>query len=244
MRGRRKAEGGRGKHDIIAVWRCRCRFVVRFRLPPRSPSAFPLPPSLRPNPPLLATSLQATHRRIELHGTGGQPCGNRFDQARQAVFQGDEHAVAGAAFPAGRGTVPHLVAHRADQAAVLALHLPETRQRGQHAEFLQVGRIDRADQRLDQPVERLAAQPAADEGGHALVGVAGPRRDKVFQCRAEFAPRAKDGRDRQRPEPRGGHHQKAVRKPAQAAPTHDERPPAGGIGLRPAGRPAQVAGRD
>ena len=97
----------------------------------RPPSAFPLlsvpfpdHPPLPPHSPSLAASSSVTGV-FSRTAPGGQPGGNRFDQARQSIFQGDEHAVAGAAFSAGRGTAPHLAAHRADQAAVLPLHLPE-----------------------------------------------------------------------------------------------------------------------
>ena len=95
---------------------------------------------------------------IQPHRIRGQPRGNGVDQARQSVAQRDEHAVPGAAFRAAFRSGSSLMAHCPDQAAVLPLHFAEAGQRGQHAELFHVGGVDRADQRLDQPVEDFAAQ--------------------------------------------------------------------------------------
>ena len=67
-------------------------------------------------------------------------------------------------------------------------HLAELRERGVDAEPLHVGGVHAGDQRLDQPLEDLAAESAAHERGHALVGVVAARRQEVFQRRPEFAP--------------------------------------------------------
>ena len=105
--------------------------------------------------------------------------------------------------------------HGADQAAVLQLHLAELRERGLHAELLHVGRVHGADQRLDQPLEDLASQAPADKRRHALVPSVAPRRDEVLQARPKLPQRAEDRRQRQRPHPRGGHHQEPVRQLVQ-----------------------------
>jgi hypothetical protein len=124
-----------------------------------------------------------------------------------------------------------LASHGADQAAVLALHLAKAGQRGQHAQFFQVGRVHRAHQRFDQPIEDFAPQPAAHEPGHALVGVVRARRNEILERRAKLAQRTEDRRDGQRPHPRGGHHQKAVGQRVQSPPPHHERPPMRRTGL-------------
>ena len=95
--------------------------------------------------------------------SGWQAGGQGIDQACQAVAQGDEHAIACAAFGAGVRIEFFLPAHRPDQAAVLSFHLAEAGKGGQQAEFFHIGGVNRADQRLDQPVENFAAQAAADE---------------------------------------------------------------------------------
>ena len=94
-------------------------------------------------------------RRID---SGGSRAAIASTSVLSPVGQRHEHAVPGAAFRLAVGPVLHLVPHGADQAAVLLFHLPEAGKRGLDAQFLHVGRIDRADQRLDQPVERLPAQ--------------------------------------------------------------------------------------
>ena len=114
------------------------------------------------------------------------------------------------------------MAHRANQTAEIALHLAESNERGQYAELLQIGGVDRADKRLDQPLERLAAQAAADEMGHAFVGVVRARRNEVFHRRPKLADRTEDRRQGQRPKSRGGHHQEAVWQPVQPPATHDK----------------------
>ena len=114
---------------------------------------------------------------------------------------------------------------------MLALHLAEAGERGLDAELLQVGRVDRTHERLDQPVEDLASQAAAHEAGHALVGVVHPRRDEVFQGRTQLAQRAEDRRRGQRPEARGGHHQEAVGQGVQPSFSHDEGAAEGRVGL-------------
>ena len=114
---------------------------------------------------------------------------------------------------------------------MLPLHVAKTRKRGGDAEFLHVGGIDRRHQRLDQPIEGLPPQPAADEGGHALVAIVLSRRNEVFPGRPQLPQRAEDRRDGQRPQPRGGHHQKAVGQPIEPAAADHERPPARRVGL-------------
>ena len=52
--------------------------------------------------------------------------------------------------------------HRSDQAAELAFHLAEARKRRQDAQFFEIGRIDRADQRFHKAFEHLAPQTPAD----------------------------------------------------------------------------------
>ena len=123
---------------------------------------------------------------------------------------------------------------------MLLFHLPEAGKRGLDAQFLHVGRIDRADQRLDQPVERLPAKPAADELGHALVAVVATRRDEVFQGRPELSQRAEDRRDRHRPKLRGGHHHETVRQAMQPAAANHERAATVRIGLHELARQPQT----
>ncbi len=123
---------------------------------------------------------------------------------------------------------------------MLLFHLPKAGKRGLHAQFLHVGRIDRAHQRLDQPVERLPAQPAADELGHALVALVAPRRNEILQGGPKFPQRAEDRRDRHRPELRGGHHHETVRQAMQAAAADHERAAAVRIGLHKLARQPQA----
>ena len=163
------------------------------------------------------------------------PAGKRAASASTRLLKPsrkrDEHAVACAAFAGGLVAVLPLPPHRPDQAAVLPLHVAEAGERGRDAELFHVGGIDRRHQRLDQPLEGLASQPAADEGGHALVAVVLPRRNEVFQGRPQLAQRAEDRRDGQRPQPRRGHHQEAVGQAIEPAAADDERPPARRVGL-------------
>jgi len=73
---------------------------------------------------------------------------------------------------------------------VLALHLAEPGKGGLDAQLFHVGRVHGAHERLDQPVKGLATQPAADERGHALIGLVQPRGDEVLQRRPKFTQRA------------------------------------------------------
>ena len=58
-----------------------------------------------------------------------------------------------------------------DQAAMLAFHRQELREGGLEAQVVGVGRVNPRDQRLNQPVERLAPESAPRERGQALFGV-------------------------------------------------------------------------
>ncbi len=235
----REGEGERGRSAACEL--TACGFALASRRAARSGQAI-----FSRYLPLLAASLDARHRGIQPHGACGQPCGDRIDEARQAIAQRDEHTVPGAALflwcgrpgcrpsrdartTAGSSPIFHLMPHRADQTTEIAFHLAKSRQRGQHAQLLQIGGIDRADQRFYQPLERLAAQTAADEIGHALVGLIASRRDEVFQPRPQFAQRTQQRRDRQRPKPRGGHHQESVRQPVQPPVIDHERAPPGWV---------------
>ena len=166
-----------------------------------------------------------------MHHTRWQARGQRSHQARQPVAEGDEHAIAGAAFAVAGGTRFHLAAHGANQAAVNPFHFTKTRQRRFHAQFFHVGRIDRAHQGLDEAIEDLASQPAADEAGHAFVARVFAGWNDVFQRRTHLARRTQQRRDGQRPHLRRGHHKKPVGQPIQPATVHHERPPAGRVGL-------------
>jgi hypothetical protein len=125
----------------------------------------------------------------------------------------------------------HLLAHRPDQAAVLALHFAEPRQRGQQAQLLHVGGIDSAHQRLDQPLENLAAQPPPHERRHALVAIIAARRQEVLEPRAELAHRAQNRRHGHWPHLRRRHHQEPVGQRVEPPLAHHERSPAGWIRL-------------
>ena len=52
-----------------------------------------------------------------------------------------------------------------------AFHFEESRERRPQTEFFRIGRVDAGDERLNQPVERLAPEPPADERGHAFVAL-------------------------------------------------------------------------
>ncbi len=188
----------------------------------------------RQTSPLRSIRSIAASSRIDF---GRQAGGDRLDQRGKPSGQGHEHAIPGTAFrrPCStwcpRWAAVHLLPHGADQAAVLLFHLPKAGKRGLDAQFLHVGRIDRADQRLDQPVERLPAKPAANESGHALVVVVAARRDEILHGRPQLAERAKDRRDGHRPKLRGGHHQETVRQSMQPAAPNHERVAAVRVGL-------------
>ncbi len=190
------------------------------------------------HPPTRAAALDPHDGRVQMHRTLRQPGGQGIDEAGKPVAQRDEHAVAGAAFALALGAVLHLPPHRADQAAVFPLHFAKTRQGGLDAELLHVGRIDRAHQRFDEPIERLAPEAAADELRHALVAVAHPRGKEVFQGRAELAQRAQQRRDGQRPHLRRRHHEETVGEAIKPPAANHKRPPIGRIRLHElAGQP-------
>jgi len=105
---------------------------------------------------------------------------------------------------------------------VLLFHRHELRHRGLNAQFLGVGRVDTADQRLDDPLVGLAAQPPADERGHAFIAGVVAFGDERFAGHAEFAQQGNQWRDDHRPDLRRGHQQKPLRQFDQPAAMHDE----------------------
>ena len=122
-------------------------------------------------PPLERSSRSTvTPQRIE---SVGQPPHQGLDQARHPLAKAHEHAVPGtAAGTSGPESFPGRRARAsdaADQAAVRLLHLQEPGHRRLHAQPLGIARVHPADQRLDQSLVRLAAEPAAGERGQALV---------------------------------------------------------------------------
>ena len=179
---------------------------------------------------LLRRSILSTGEFNRTH-PGGNLAAIALDHARKSFAERDEHAVPRAALrsPLGFAFICRRIAR---------MRLPCSRSISRKRESVairlscsKIGGVNRADQRLDQPVERLAAQTAANEGGHALVFFALSRRNEIFHRRTEFAQRAQNRRDGQRPHLRGGHHQKAVGQAMQTPAADHERPPIGRIGL-------------
>ena len=113
---------------------------------------------------------------------------------------------------------------------MLALHLAELRQGGPQAQLGRVGRVDAPHERLHQPLQGLAAQPALDERRQALVGVvvlAGE--DQVHQHPELAAPREDRGRQ-DRAEPVGGHQHEPFGDRHEPPLADDERATMLGVG--------------
>ena len=104
---------------------------------------------------------------------------------------------------------------------MLGFHLDESRKRGSHAKTIGRAHVDAAHQRLDEPLERLAAQAARGELRQAFVGRFLPRRNEVLVRQAKLAANRQNGRGDERPEALRGHQGQARGHAAEAAPTND-----------------------
>ena len=103
-------------------------------------------------------------------------------------------------------------------------------------------RVDSRDQRLDQPVERLAAHPAADEPRHALLRAVVPAGDEQVHHHPQLAPPREDRRGQERAEPMRRHQHEALGHRHQPPLAHHERPPVARVGLdQPVAQPQPLA---
>ena len=88
-----------------------------------------------------------------------------------------------------------------------------------------IGRIDAADQRLDQPLKDLSSKPADGKMFHRFIFVVLAAGNDVFQSGAQFTERREQRRDGHRPPFCRGHHHETVGEFAEPAAPEDERLP-------------------
>ena len=166
------------------------------------------------------------HGGAGAHGSLGQCAGQGLRQRVHAVGQGHEHAVprpGGLPLETAAAAAARFAPAGQDQAAVLALHRQKLGQGRLQAQVVGVGRVDPRDQRLNQPVQSLAAQPAAHERRQALLAVfIAAGNDQIHQ-ETELAPPRQDRRRQNRHQPVWRHQHKALRHRHQPAVANDER---------------------
>ena len=75
---------------------------------------------------------------------------------------------------------------------MVTFHCDETRQRRGQTQAFRITGVDPTDQRLDQPLERLAAQPPPHERCHALVTCLPTSANQRFACHPKLAPPRED----------------------------------------------------
>ena len=104
---------------------------------------------------------------------GGSAAASVRGKRVHPIGQGHEHAVPGTRrlthMLASRPIARSLPPGRANQAAVLALHGQVLGECGLQAQVVGIAGVNPADQGLHQPLQSLAAQPAADERSQALL---------------------------------------------------------------------------
>jgi len=121
----------------------------------------------RAEPPTAVRALHPLDRGAEADHALGERARDGVDERRHPIRRRDEEAVA----RAGRGRrIARRRAEAEDEAPVTPLDVAEARHGGREREALGVGRVDAADERLGDPLQRFAAEPPADEVGEALVG--------------------------------------------------------------------------
>ena len=150
-----------------------------------------------PAPPRAAGRRPSGSRRATASTSAPMPSRGRDEQAVA-------RARAAARAPRRRRAQPE------DHAAVRALHLEEARHGRGERQALGIGGVDAADERLGDALERLAAEPAADEGGEALVAGAGARGSTRSSAMRSFP--------RQREERRASPAARAPSAPAAGSP--------------------------
>src|SRR5206468_2599018 len=157
------------------------------------------------------------------HDTFGEPAREIPDQAAHALDVRHEEAVAGA------GIVrPRRRAQPEDEAPVASLELDEAGHGGAQRQPLGVAGVDAAEERLGHALERLAAEPPADEGRDALVGVVRAARQPEVEEHAQLAAPREERRGGDRPGVGRGEEHEALRHRDQLAAAHDVRAPVAG----------------
>ena len=167
--------------------------------------------------PAGASPLQRGDGLLEPHRTRRETAGEGEHQLLHAILEGDEE---GPARPAGfrgrRGRPARGAAQGEDHAAVLPLHLEETRHGGRERERVGIRGVDAADERLRHALQRLAPQASAHEGAQALVGVSPARQDEIHG-HPELAAPGEERRAEQGSQPGGGQELEAVGQRMEAA---------------------------
>ncbi len=118
-----------------------------------------------------------------------------------------------------------------DQAAMVALHGQELRERRLEAQVGGVRGIDARDQGLDQPIQGLAAQATPHEPRQALLHLIIPTRDEQVHQHAELATPGQDRRREHWTQPSRRHQHEALGDRHQPALPDHERPPVARIRL-------------
>ena len=133
-----------------------------------------------------AVAAQSPHEGTGPDGSGRQCGGQGHGQRLHAIGQRYEHAV-----PRTR-RLAFMLSHRpilrplppggTDQAAVLLLHRQVLGKCGLETQVVRVARVDSTNERLHQPLECFASQPAPHESRKAFLGVIiSPGNDQIHQ---------------------------------------------------------------
>ena len=161
----------------------------------------------------MAMALESVHAVLEQRGTRRKPRRERRDQLRHSVPECHEETPARSARAFLR-RLPGRPPEPQHDGPLAPLELAEARHRRREGKVVGIGRVDAGDQRLGDPLERLAAEPPAHEGAQALVVGHAPRQDEV-EAHAELSRPGEQSRPDERTELRRRQELKSDRQRMQ-----------------------------